>query len=98
MDAQGNGQVNLYIALADLCQSCGMPMTRPEDYGTEQDGRKSPEYCRYCRKDGAFVQDCTMEEMIEGCLTYAPEAYGDPDEARRQMRAYFPTLKRWNHG
>ena len=39
-----------------------------------------------------------MEEMIEGCLTYAPEAYGDPDEARRQMRAYFPTLKRWNHG
>lgn len=98
VDAQGNGQVNLYIALADLCQSCGMPMTRPEDYGTEQDGRKSPEYCRYCRKDGAFVQDCTMEEMIEGCLAYAPEAYGDPDEARRQMRAYFPTLKRWNHG
>lgn len=95
VDAQGNGTVNIYVALADLCQSCGMPMTKPDDYGTERDGVRSQDYCCYCRKDGAFVQDCTMEEMIEGCLTYAPEMYPDPDQARAQMRAYFPTLKRW---
>lgn len=95
MDAQGNGTVHIYVALADVCQSCGMPMTRPEDYGTERDGKPSKAYCCYCRKDGAFVQDCTMEEMIEGCLTCAPEVYGDLDAARTQMQAYFPTLERW---
>ena len=36
-----------------------------------------------------------MEEMIEGCLIYAPEMYGDLDAARAQMQAYFPTLERW---
>ena len=89
------GQVNVYIALANICQSCGMPMTKPADYGTEADGSPSKEYCCYCRKNGAFVQDCTMEQMIEGCLQYAPEQYGNSDTARAQMRAYFPTLKRW---
>nr|WP_300128091.1 zinc ribbon domain-containing protein [uncultured Butyricicoccus sp.] len=89
------GQVNVYVALADICQSCGMPMTKPVDYGTEADGSPSKEYCCYCRKNGAFVQDCTMEQMIEGCLRYAPEQYGDAETARAQMKAYFPTLKRW---
>ena len=60
MDAQGNGTVNIYVALADVCQSCGMPMTRPEDYGTERDGKPSKTYCCYCRKDGAFVQDLSL--------------------------------------
>lgn len=98
VDAQGNGTVDVYVALADVCQSCGMPMTQPGDYGTEMDGAPSRDYCCYCRKNGAFVQDCTMEEMIEGCLTYAPEMYRDADTARAQMRAYFPTLKRWKNG
>ena len=98
VDDQGNGRVNVYVALADVCQSCGMPMTKPADYGTEQGGRKSREYCCYCRRDGAFVQDCTMEEMIEGCLTYASEMYQDAETARVQMRAYFPQLKRWRRG
>ncbi len=94
-DAAGQGEAYIYVALGHICQSCGMPMTLPEQYGTEQDGVPSQDYCCYCRKDGAFVQDCTMEEMVEFCLQYGPSARMDPDMARKQMLPYFATLKRW---
>lgn len=48
------------------CQSCGMPMGNTEEmYGTEADGGKSKEYCKYCYENGNFVANCSMEEMIE---------------------------------
>ncbi len=49
-----------------FCQSCGMPLTE-EVLGTNADGSKNEDYCMYCYKDGKFLQDCTMEEMIEHC-------------------------------
>ncbi|MBR6920026.1 MAG: zinc ribbon domain-containing protein, partial [Bacteroidales bacterium] len=47
-----------------FCQSCGMPLTE-EMLGTNADGSKNGDYCSYCYKDGAFTNDCTMDEMIE---------------------------------
>ena len=52
-------------------------------------------YCTYCYQNGAFTYDATMEEQIEHNLNCAPELYSDRERAREQMRAYFPTLKRW---
>ena len=49
-----------------FCQSCGMPLTE-EVRGTNADGSKNEEYCMYCYRDGQFLQDCTMDEMIEHC-------------------------------
>ena len=49
-----------------FCQSCGMPLTE-DVLGTNADGSKNEDYCMYCYKDGKFLQDCTMEEMIEHC-------------------------------
>jgi hypothetical protein len=47
-----------------FCQSCGMPLDKPELLGTEKDGSKSHEYCLYCYQDGAFVNpDMTLPEM-----------------------------------
>lgn len=80
------------------CQSCGMPMGKAEDFGTEKGGVPSEEYCVYCRKDGAFTADCTMEQMIDFCVEHTPEMcqqMGGKEEARRRMLAWFPTLKRW---
>ena len=34
------------------------------------DGTKNEDYCMYCYKDGKFLQDCTMEEMIEHCAQF----------------------------
>ena len=52
-----------------FCQSCGMPLT-DEVLGTNADGTKNEDYCMYCYRDGKFLQDCTMEEMIEHCAQF----------------------------
>lgn len=83
-----------------FCQSCGMPLT-DEYFGTNADGSVNREYCTYCFRDGAFTSDDTMEQMIEHNLEYLAEFNKDSDrqfteeEAREQMRKFFPTLKRW---
>ena len=92
--------IELYIPVAAgmvFCQSCGMPMTQPEDFGTEKDGGPSVDYCRYCYGDGAFFKDETVEEMIETCIPFALEdgTYETEAEARAAMKEYYPTLKRW---
>ncbi|SCJ48774.1 Putative zinc ribbon domain [uncultured Clostridium sp.] len=80
------------------CQCCGMPLGQGEEMlGNEADGRKSQDYCKYCYVDGSFTADCTMDEMIEFCVS--PMVASNPgmseDAAREAMRAYFPKLKRW---
>ena len=83
-----------------FCQSCGMPLS-DEYFGTNADGSANHEYCTYCFKDGAFTSDETMEQMIEHNLEYLEEFNKDSDtkftkeQAREEMRKYFPTLKRW---
>ncbi len=89
--------IDIYVALADICQSCGMPMTTAAHHGTERDGGISREYCCYCRQDGAFMQECTMEQMVEACLDLGPQLYTDRAQAKKEMMAYFPTLKRWQN-
>lgn len=83
-----------------FCQSCGMPLS-VENAGTNHDGSKSDEYCRYCYKDGEFLFDCTMGQMIEYCAQFTDQINEQagwnltPSQAKAQMRQYFPTLKRW---
>lgn len=80
-----------------LCQSCAMPLTKEEDFGTNADGSRNEDYCVYCFKEGNFVGDMTMEEMIEFCVPFVSKGNPYPDEAaaRAAMKAYFPELKRW---
>ena len=83
-----------------FCQSCGMPLT-DEVLGTNADGSKNEEYCMYCYKDGKFLQECTMDEMIEHCAQFVGEFNEGSglkltrEEAIGQMKMYFPHLKRW---
>ena len=82
------------------CQSCGMPLT-DDVLGTNADGSKNEEYCMYCYKDGEFLQECTMEEMIEHCAQFVDEVNkGLPQPTTKeeyigQMKMYLPGLKRW---
>lgn len=83
------------------CQSCGMPMQTADQFGTNADGSLNHDCCCYCYKDGAFVQDCTMDGMIDHCVKYLDEFNGvcntklSKEEAIAQMKKHFPTLKRW---
>ena len=83
-----------------FCQSCGMPLSA-NVLGTEADGSKNEEYCMYCYMNGKFLQDCTMDEMIEHCAQFigtVNEGLPQPitkEEYIGQMKMYFPHLKRW---
>ncbi len=102
-----NAEVHIYLALkseklldissAKLCQSCGMPMTLENQFGTNQDGSKCEEYCTYCYQNGDFSDKRTMDEMIEICIPFELQAgvYPDKETARNEMKKYFSTLKRW---
>ena len=85
----------------NFCQSCGIPLQKPEEFGTNQDGSKNEEYCCYCYANGVFTSDCTMDEMIEHCVQFLCEFNKEngvaftKEEAVAQMKQFFPTLKRW---
>jgi len=81
------------------CQCCGMPMGETDEmYGSELDGIKSKDYCKYCYENGKFTFNGSMEDMIELCVPNMASANPNmkEDEARDAMREWFPTLKRWS--
>ena len=58
-----------------FCQCCGMPMGETDElYGTNADGSKSEDYCKYCFEKGAFTFQGTMEEMVEICVPHMAAA------------------------
>jgi len=67
------------------------------------DGSKNSDYCIYCYKNGNFLQDCTMDEMIEHCAKFIDtinQGLPQPitkEEYIGQMKMYFPHLKRWRN-
>ena len=80
------------------CQSCGMPMGAADEMnGTNADGSKNEDYCKYCFTNGDFTQNCTMDEMIEFCVPYMASGNSGMSEgdARKMMHEFFPALKRW---
>ena len=80
------------------CQSCGMPMGATNAlYGTSMDGSKNEDYCSHCFEKGAFTSSHSMDEMIESCVPHVVSSTPgmSEDDARKMMRKFFPTLKRW---
>ena len=43
-----------------------MPLT-DDVMGRDADGSINQDYCKWCYDGGAYVQDCTVEEMIDFC-------------------------------
>ena len=87
--------------LPQFCQSCGMPLTNKEDCGTNADGSTNFDYCQYCYKDGKFLKECTMDEMINHCSQFIDEVNKNmpkpitKEEYIQMMYGFFPMLKRW---
>ena len=68
-----------------------------DSFGTNADGSRNTDYCKYCFENGEFTQDCTMDEVIDVCVPYIVATIPNLDEqtARTQLNKLFPTLKRW---
>jgi hypothetical protein len=63
-----------------ICQSCAMPLVKPEDFGTEADGSPSKDYCIHCYADGKFTNpDMTMDDMVAYLAPNWGEWTGKPD-------------------
>ena len=79
-----------------ICQSCGMPMTAEDLYGTNADGSLNDEYCKYCYEKGAFHNPGqTMEQMIDICVPFMVQQGMPENDARAQLNEMLPQLKRW---
>ena len=78
-----------------ICQSCAMPITLDEQLGTNKDGSINNDYCKYCYKNGEFIDKVTMEEYIEMCSKYGSQAGMTNEEMKVHCQNLFPTLKRW---
>jgi hypothetical protein len=80
-----------------FCQSCAMPMDKPELFGTEANGTPAADYCTYCYQKGVFTDPgITLEQMIDKCAGLMVEQKIMPeDKARALMTKYLPQMKRW---
>lgn len=82
-----------------MCQSCGKPLEKEEEFGTNKDGSMSKDFCLHCYQKGEFTDSMSMEEMIQYCVDHMKE-WGIPstEEAfRQQLNTLYPTLKRWHN-
>lgn len=81
-----------------LCQCCGMPMGETDElYGSEADGSKSKDYCKYCYENGAITFQGTMDQMIAYCVPHVISANPGmtQENAHNMMKEFLPKLKYW---
>ena len=80
-----------------FCQSCGMPLEKPEDFGTAANGFRINDYCHFCYQDGAFTDpNISMQGMIEKCVgMMAQQGIMPAAQARALMGEVIPKLRRW---
>lgn len=82
-----------------FCQSCSMPMSKPEDFGTDERGFRVNDYCHYCFQNGEFTNpDITIGQMTEIVVKNMIEKLNmSEDEARKLTESFLPRLLRWKN-
>jgi len=80
-----------------ICQSCGMPMNKSSNFGTNVDGSRNEEYCRHCYRNGQFTApDIIMEQMINKVAGFMAKMEGIPEARAKEIAVEFmPKLRRW---
>jgi radical SAM superfamily enzyme len=79
------------------CQSCSMPLDNAELLGTEKDGSKSHEYCKYCYQNGRFTNpDMSLDEM-QSRVIHKMEKEKIPEDIIEAAVSSLPHLKRWRN-
>ncbi len=78
-----------------VCQSCGMPITDKSVLGSEKNGKINQDYCKYCYKNGEFIDKVDMQTYIKMCSQYGAQAGMTNEQMNDYCEKLFPTLKRW---
>lgn len=72
-----------------------MPLDNPDLLGTEKDGAKNNEYCKYCYENGAFVNpNMNLKEMTNLVITQMEKMNIDSKTIDMAVSS-LPSLKRW---
>ena len=80
-----------------FCQSCTMPIDNIADRGSEKDGSKSSEYCKYCYQNGALINPTmTFEEMKSLVIAQMKKMNLPPATIEKSVKS-LPDLKRWRN-
>jgi len=78
------------------CQSCGKPIKKSVDRGTNANGTLSGKYCAHCYSMGEFTQpDITAAQMQERVVGKMREL-GLPGFLARFLARNVPKLERWS--
>ena len=81
---------------APFCQSCGMPMEKPDDFGTNTDGNRDNEYCHFCCQRGNFTDpNITLDQMIDNVVRRMVQM--SETQIREMVQNLIPKLKRWQN-
>ncbi|OGI15692.1 hypothetical protein A3K63_04650 [Candidatus Micrarchaeota archaeon RBG_16_49_10] len=73
------------------CESCGMPMGKPEDYGAGKVGNK---YCRYCTDPKGNLK--SREEVRRGWAQFVMKTTGkSQEEAEKSIDAEMKRMPAW---
>lgn len=80
-----------------FCQSCSMPIDNKELAGTEKDGSKSSEYCKYCYVNGAFINPSMKLDEMRMIVKTQMEKMKSPPEVIEMAVNILPSLKRWRN-
>lgn len=76
------------------CQSCGMPMDKPEDHGG---GRLDNPYCKYCTdiQGNLLPRETVRQNMIQ---FYTQKMGKTPEEAGIEVDKIMATMPAWQVG
>ena len=79
-----------------ICQSCATLIRRPEEFGTDADGRCIGAYCLRCYRDGRFVEpNLTQREMIHRVAEEMRVGGLSEYSATREIASAIAKLGRW---
>lgn len=78
-----------------ICQSCSMPIDDMAVRGTEKDGSKSSEYCKYCYEKGAFISPDISLDQMKTIVKTELEKRQSPHDIIQLAVDSLPHLKRW---
>ena len=80
-----------------FCQSCGMPLDKEEVKGTQKNGLKSDEYCKYCYGNGVFKHPKMNLEGMKKNVETQMKKLEHHEYVIQKAITILPSLNRWKN-
>ncbi|WFN34218.1 VOC family protein [Methanogenium sp. S4BF] len=86
-------QLTFTQATARQCMSCGMPMSKPDDFGG---GNPANPCCAHCTHEDGSLK--SYDDIFEGMVQFMMTSYHlERDAAEEKVRAYLAGMPAWEN-